>query len=259
MSEVTVSTDGAVLTIALTAASGINGLTSAVRCELLEAFIGPALEQQVRAVVLRGVGRTFCVGQDLTELAARLDADPSTALEIVASEYNPLVRAIRAVPVPVVAGINGPAAGAGIGLALACDVVLLSDAARLTFAFAGVGLAADSGLHATLAEAVGARRARALLMLNAPLDAPAALAAGLADALVPAGQFDQHLTQTAARLAAGPTAAFGAMKTIIAAGGDLEDVLDAEAHAQMALGEGHDHGAAVRAFLAKATPSFLGR
>lgn len=261
MAAVTVGRDGAVLTVALSAPNGINGLTTDVRRQLLAAFIGPALEPDVRAVVLRGVGRTFCVGQDLLEHAARLEQDPATALDVVGTEYAPMVRAIRALRVPVIAGVNGAAAGAGIGLALGCDVVLISDAARLTVAFTGIGLAADSGLHATLSEAVGARRARSLLIRNAPLDAQAATDLGLADELVAAADFDARLAQVAQQLAAGPTAAYRAVKEVVgvAETGSFEDVLAAEATAQTRLGESTDHAAAVRAFLAKERPTFTGR
>jgi 2-(1,2-epoxy-1,2-dihydrophenyl)acetyl-CoA isomerase len=233
----------------------VNGLTTETRRLLLEAFSGPALEPGVRAVVLRGQGRTFCVGQDLTEHAARLAADPSSALDVVASEYAPIVRAIRALGVPVVAGVNGAAAGAGIGLALSADVVVMAADARLTFAFTGIGLAADSALHATLSDAVGARRARAMLLLNEPVSALEAQAAGLAD--VVADDFEAALATTAAQLASGPTAAYAAIKRVLSQ--DVEPTLDAEAHEQTALATTADHAAAVRAFLAKQTPTFTGR
>ncbi len=250
---VTVTTAGGVCTVAMTAR--INGLTTEVRRLLLEAFEGPAIEPDVRVVVLRGEGRTFCVGQDLTEHAARLEVNPSTALDVVADEYAPLVRAIRAVAVPVVAGVNGAAAGAGIGLALCADVVVMSDEARLTFAFAGIGLAADSGLHATLTDAVGARRARALLLLDAPLSATEAAAAGLADVVT--ADFETTLARVVGGLATGPTAAYAAIKRIVST--DIEPTLDAEAREQTRLGETTDHADAVRAFLAKEPATFRGR
>jgi 2-(1,2-epoxy-1,2-dihydrophenyl)acetyl-CoA isomerase len=250
---VTVATDGGICTVAMTAR--VNGLTTQVRRALLEAFEGPAIEPGVRAVVLRGEGRTFCVGQDLAEHAARLDVNPSTALDVVADEYAPIVRAIRSVAVPVVAGVNGAAAGAGIGLALCADVVVMSDAARLSFAFTGVGLAADTGLHATLTDAVGARRARALLLLNAPLSAAEAAACGLAD--VVSDDFETALATVAHDLASGPTAAYAAIKRIVST--DLEPTLDAEAHEQTLLGETVDHAGAVSAFLAKQPATFSGR
>ena len=250
---VTVSTADGVCTVALTAR--VNGLTTEVRRQLLEAFEGPAIEPGVRAVVLRGQGGTFCVGQDLAEHAARLEVNASTALDVVADEYAPLVRAIRSVAVPVVAGVNGAAAGAGIGLALCADVVVMNAAARLTFAFTGIGLAADSGLHATLTDAVGARRARALLLLNAPMTAAEAAAVGLAD--VVGEDFEATLTTVVQRLATGPTAAYAAIKRIVTT--DIEPTLDAEAHEQTLLGETTDHARAVRAFLAKEPTTFTGR
>ncbi|HEX7354672.1 MAG TPA: enoyl-CoA hydratase-related protein [Mycobacteriales bacterium] len=260
MGDVRVTQAGALLTIALAAPNGINGLTTEVRADLLAALTGPAAADEVRAVVLRGEGRTFCVGQDLREHAARLDADPSRAFDVVASEYAPIATAIRALAKPVVAGVNGAAAGAGISLALACDVRVASDAARFTFAFAGIGLVADTGLHATLAAAVGAARARALLLLDAPLSAEQARGAGLVDVLVPAGDFDAEIEALAGRLAAGPTRAYAETKAItqLAEPTGFQDVLDAEAAAQQRLGMTADHAGAVRAFLAKEKPDFRG-
>ena len=260
MSDVRVTRAGAVVTVALAAPNGINGLTTEVRADLLAALTGPAAAGDVRAVVLRGEGRTFCVGQDLREHAARLDADPPHAFDVVATEYAPLARAVRALAKPVVAGVNGAAAGAGISLALACDVRVASDAARFTFAFAGIGLVADTGLHATLAATVGAARARALLLLNAPLSAEQAREAGLVDVLVPASGFDAELDALAARFAAGPTRAYAETKAVtqLAEHAGLEEVLDAEAAAQQRLGETADHAGAVTAFLAKEKPIFRG-
>ncbi|MGH3744619.1 MAG: enoyl-CoA hydratase-related protein, partial [Mycobacteriales bacterium] len=142
----------------------------------------------------------------------------------------------------------------------ACDVRLVSDAARFTFAFAGIGLAADTGLHATLVSAVGAPRARALLMLDRPVGAEEAHAMGLADLVVPAAALDAELAALAERLAAGPTKAYAAIKatTQLAEHASLDRVLEAEAAAQQRLGETADHGHAVRAFLAKETPTFHG-
>lgn len=260
MSDVRVTRADGVLTIAMAAPNGINGLTDAVRADLLAALTGPAADAGVRAVVLRGEGRTFCVGQDLREHAARLDVDPARALDVVATQYTPLVRAIRGLEKPVVAGVNGAAAGAGVGLALACDVRLVSDAARFTFAFAGIGLAADTGLHATLVAAVGAARARALLILDRPVGADEGHAMGLADLVVPAADLDTELAALAARLAAGPTRAYAAIKatTQLAERAGLDQVLEAEAVVQQRLGETADHANAVRAFLAKETPTFTG-
>jgi 2-(1,2-epoxy-1,2-dihydrophenyl)acetyl-CoA isomerase len=136
----------------------------------------------------------------------------------------------------------------------------VSDAARFTFAFAGIGLAADTGLHATLVGAVGAARARALLILDRPVPADEGHTMGLADLVVPAADFDSELTALTNRLAAGPTRAYAAIKatTQLAERAGLDQVLDAEAAVQQQLGETADHVHAVRAFLAKQTPAFTG-
>src|SRR6266404_3701445 len=137
-------------------------------------------DDAVRAVVLTGSGRVFCAGQDLAEHAAALDADPASAFETLALHYHPIVLALTAMPKPVVAAINGSCAGAGISLALACDIRVCSRAAKFATAFTGIGLTFDSGLSATLTRAVGAARASELILLAEPFTALQALSGVLA-------------------------------------------------------------------------------
>ncbi|MFI1293135.1 enoyl-CoA hydratase/isomerase family protein [Streptomyces sp. NPDC020792] len=242
-----------------------NALDAALRSGLLAAVrrvAGDGGGEPVRAVLLTAQGRNFCVGQDLKEHAEALECDPASAFAVVRAEYNPLVEALHALPQPVVVAVEGACVGAGLGLALCADVRVASDGARFSTAFTGIGLAADSGLSLSLAQAVGPSRAAALMLLGDRFDAGDAQLWGLVHQVVPAGQAAAEGLALARRLAAGPTAAYGEVKVLLryaAAGAGLSAVLEREAAAQERLGATDDHRGAVRSFLAKEKPSFEGR
>lgn len=237
------------------------GLTHQSRRELLDVVREVAADETVRAVVLTGTGRAFCVGQDLGQHVAALREDAGTSLSVVEEEYNPLVLALAALPVPVVVAVNGAAAGAGLGIALAGDLRVAAAGAKLTTAFAGIGLSSDSGLAARLVHSVGGSRAAELLLLAEPFLAESAAEWGLVHRVVPAEQVLPEAQALAARLAAGPTAAYRAIKTVLAtaATDSLADTLALEARLQTGLGRTADHREAVEAFLAKRTAQFTGR
>ncbi|HEX3390646.1 MAG TPA: enoyl-CoA hydratase-related protein [Streptosporangiaceae bacterium] len=191
-------------------------------------------------------------------------AQPATApapLDTVREHYNPLVLAIRSMPKPVVAAVNGVAAGAGAGLAFACDLRIAAQGASFLMAFARVGLAADTGVSWTLPRLAGAGRAAELLMLAEPIRAPRAFELGLVNQVVEDAGLPSVAAALAARLAAGPTAAYAGIKEQLnyAAGHDLAEALDKEAEVQTALGRTADHRAATMAFTRKQEPRFLGR
>ncbi|HLH46741.1 MAG TPA: enoyl-CoA hydratase-related protein [Acidimicrobiales bacterium] len=236
-------------------------LTTAAKEQLLGAVTRAAEDDDVRAVVLTGSGRAFCAGQDLGEHAEALERDPGTAFETIGRHYNPVISALTGAPKPVVAAINGTCAGAGISLALACDVRLAAAGARFATAFTAIGLTFDSGLSATLARAVGAARASELILLGEPFTAEQALDWGLVGRVVPPDELPAAAAAVAAKLAAGPTRAYAAAKRALAEawGAPLPAVLEAERAAQEALGRTADHQGAVRAFLAKQPPAFTGR
>ena len=204
---------------------------------------------------------------------ARAGAQPSAApggprpsaapapLDTVREHYNPLVLAIRSMPKPVVAAVNGVAAGAGAGLAFACDLRVAAEGASFLMAFARVGLAADTGVSWTLPRLAGAGRAAELLMLAEPIRAPQALEFGLVNQVVQDADLLTVAGALAARLAAGPTAAYAGIKEQLdyAAGHGLGEALDKEAEVQTALGRTEDHRAATLAFTRKQQPEFLGR
>ena len=252
---------GAVATITLNRPEGMNALTFEAKTGLLEAVSTVRADARVRALVLTGRGRAFCVGQDLREHAGLLAAGDPAPLSTVRDHYNPLVTMLAGLPIPTIAAINGTAAGAGLGLACALDLRIGAAGARLTTAFTGIGLTADSGLSWTLPRLVGHGRATALLLLAEPFTTEQALEMGLLNAVVPAEQVLTVATELATRLAAGPTVAFGLVKAALAYGADstLVEALTKEDELQTRAGATSDHAGAVRSFLAKSPPVFEGR
>ena len=251
-------TDG-VATITLDAPDTLNALTVAMKLGLRAALERAATDDDARAVVLTGAGRGFCVGQDLREHADTL-ASGDTSMATVGEHYNPIVRALAELPKPVVAAVNGAAAGAGASLAFACDFRIASESATFLMAFARVGLGPDTGASWTLPRLVGHGRALAMLMLAEPVTAAQALEMGLVNAVVPAADVAAAAAELAGRLAAGPTLAYAAIKQALARGAtsDLATALETEAGLQARLGGTDDHKQAVEAFLAKQAPSFRG-
>ena len=237
------------------------GLSSAMRADLLGVVREVAADESVRAVLLLGTGRAFCVGQDLAEHVESLRGDATTSLRVVEEEYNPLILALSALRVPMVVGINGACAGAGLGIALAGDLRVAAAGAKFTTAFTGIGLSSDSGLASRLVHCVGVSRASELLLLPEPFLAETAHEWGLVHRVVPAEQVADEARALAARLAGGPTAAYRAVKTVLAtaASDPLEETLALEARLQTELGQTADHAEAVEAFLAKRPPGFTGR
>jgi 2-(1,2-epoxy-1,2-dihydrophenyl)acetyl-CoA isomerase len=235
-------------------------LSSALRTELLAEVAAVAADESVRAVLITGTGRAFCVGQDLAEHLEELRSNAATSLNVVVDEYNPLILALAGLRVPVVVAINGACAGAGLGIALAGDLRVAAAGAKFTTAFTGVGLSSDSALASRLVHNVGGSRAAQLLLMPDPFTAETAEQWGLVHRVVPAEQVLAEAQALAARLAAGPTAAYGAVKTVLAtaATDSLEATLALEARLQTALGRTSDHREAVEAFLEKRAPEFTG-
>jgi 2-(1,2-epoxy-1,2-dihydrophenyl)acetyl-CoA isomerase len=250
----------AVVVLTLNRPKRRNALTGELKVALRDALGSVAVDGTVRAVVLTGSGPSFCVGQDLGEHAEALRADAAHAFDTVAEHYNPIVTALATMPKPVVAAVNGAAVGAGLGFALACDLRVAAEGATFATAFAAIGLTADSGLSASLVHALGAARARELLLLGDGFDAATARDWGLVREVVPADQVTGAALALARRLAAGPTAAFAEIKAAVALGAvsPLDVVLAAEGAAQARLGLTRDHAGAVDAFLAKRRPGFEG-
>jgi 2-(1,2-epoxy-1,2-dihydrophenyl)acetyl-CoA isomerase len=254
------ATSDGVATITLDAPATMNSLTVAMKLALLDALAQARDDDAVRAVVITGAGRAFCTGQDLKEHAAGLAAG-DRKLTTVVDHYNPIITAITSLPKPVVAAVNGMAAGAGAALAFACDIRIASDAAAFMMAFARVGLGPDSGASWTLQRLIGRGRAVAMLMLAEPVSAHDALAMGLVSAVVPATELEAAVGEIAGRLANGPTIAYAAIKETVdfSSSHALADSLAHEAEAQSRCGMTTDHLNAVDAFLAKEPTTFSGR
>lgn len=259
-STVDVHVDKALATIRLTRAAASNALGLATKNDLLTAVSRVAADETVRAVLLTADGKNFCVGQDLGEHVEALRADPATAMNTVGAHYNPLLRALHELPVPVVVAIRGACVGAGLGLALAGDIRVAGAGAKFATAFTGIGLAADSGLSHALVRALGASRAAGLLLLGDRFTAEQALTWGLIHRLVADDEVETAAIELATSLAQGPTAAYRLVKQLLRAeSAGLTEALERERVAQEALGASRDHRAAVEAFLAKTTPVFEGR
>jgi 2-(1,2-epoxy-1,2-dihydrophenyl)acetyl-CoA isomerase len=252
--------DGAVATVTINRPAARNALTAEAKVALLAALQTASADAQIRAVVLTGAGGAFCSGQDLREHADLLEAGAAVALDTVRTHYNPIIEAIAGMPKPVVAALPGVAAGAGAGIAFACDFRIAAQRATLLLAFARVGLGADSGTSWTLQRLVGPARAAELLMLAEPVDAPTALALGLLTSVVPDDELQATAAAFAGRLAAGPTLAYAAIKEGLrfAAARGLSDALEKEAELQTRLGDTTDHQAATRAFVAREQPTYQG-
>jgi len=252
---------GAVVTLTMNRPDAMNAMNVDLKVALRDTLAALETDRSCRAIVLAGAGRAFCVGQDLREHAEIL-ASGSTELDTVRTHYNPIAQRLASMPKPVVAAVRGTAAGAGASLALLADFRIGGPKTTLLMAFANVGLAGDSGVSWSLPRIVGHARALELLLLAEPVRAPAAFDMGLLSRLVeddeevlPAAQ------ELAARLAAGPTVAYGAIKRELSVGdaGTLSDALAAEAQAQAICGATADHRNAVTAFVAKQKPAFEGR
>ena len=258
---VRVEVSGNVGTVVLDRPEGMNALTVAMKVALLDAVRSVREDPAVRAVVLHGSGRAFCVGQDLREHAALLDAGDPAPLSTVREHYNPVITALATMPKPVVAAVNGTAAGAGLGLACACDFRIGAQGSRWTTAFTGIGLTADSGLSWTLPRLVGAAKATALLMLAEPFTTEQAFEMGLLTAVVPSEQVLPAAQELAARLARGPDGGVRGPQAVPAGRRHrtLDQALAEEDRQQTRAGASADHAAAVRSFLAKQAPVFAGR
>jgi 2-(1,2-epoxy-1,2-dihydrophenyl)acetyl-CoA isomerase len=252
--------DDAVATITLNRPAARNALTAETKAALLDTLRRCGSDPAIRSVVLTGAGHAFCAGQDLRE-HADLMASGGAPLDTVRQHYNPIVTLITTMRKPVIAALPGVAAGAGASLAFACDFRIAARRASFLMAFARVGLSADSGASWTLQRLVGTARAAELLMLAEPITADQALAIGLLTKLVDDDALVREVRELAVRLAAGPTAAYAAIKEslLYAAEHGLGDSLEKEAELQATLGQTHDHRAATAAFLNKAQPVYQGR
>lgn len=258
------ATDAGVLTITLNRPDSYNAFNEAMAIELGAALRAAAREDSVRCVVLTGAGKAFCSGQDLAEIKGRYAGQGSQKLDFGAhlrQKFNPIVSRLRSMEKPVVAAVNGVAAGAGASFALACDLRICARSAYFLMAFVHVGLVPDSGATQTLAQSVGYARAAELCMLGEKLPAEEAQRWGLVNRVVDDGELAAAAAEVARKLAAMPTRALGLTKRALnrAWTVDFEDQLEYEAFLQQTAGHTDDHREGVLAFLEKRKPAFTGR
>ncbi len=256
MPDVELTRAGAVATITLNRPDRLNALTEDLHAAL-GAALAEAADPAVRAVVLTGAGRAFCVGQDIDAFPS----DPSAVGEMLRRSYNPNVVALRGLEKPVIAAVNGPAAGAGLALAVACDVRIAARSATFVPAFTAIGLVPDSGITQTLGRVLGQAAALEWMITGERLDAADALERGIVSRVVEDGDLAAEAATLAAGLAAKPTRAIAMTKELFAASGEatLEQQLEHEARLQETAAAGADFAEGVRAFREKRPPEFTGR
>lgn len=254
---------GAVGTVCLSRPAKLNALTAKMQHRLravltdCERLVGSGL---LRALILTGEGRAFCAGQDLSE---RRQAPGTPAPDLgtsVRENYNPVVRCLTQLPVPVIAAVNGTAAGAGLGLALACDLLVAARSAIFVASFSRVGLVSDSGVGWFLPRRIGAARARSMLLLAERVTAEEAVRMGLANRVVADAELQAAAAELAKQLAEGPTVAFALAKGLLGGswGRSLDEHLELEAEVQRTAGRTYDYREGVDAFLSRRPPVFAG-
>ncbi len=246
-----------VLTLTLNRPDAMNAFTVEMKEGLLAALKDAARDRAIRAVVMTGAGRAFSAGQDLKERQAPGVADLGTELR---TRYNPIILAMRGLEKPIVGAINGVAAGAGISVAMACDIVIASEKATFIEAFARVGLVPDTGSTWFLPRLVGYARAAEMMFTGDPVDAATAERIGLVNRVVPHDHLMDEAGALARRLAAAAPLALALAKRALNRGleGSLEEALDYEAQLQSVAGRSGDHREGVAAFVDKRPPTFTG-
>jgi 2-(1,2-epoxy-1,2-dihydrophenyl)acetyl-CoA isomerase len=244
------------LTLTLNRPDCANAFNVELIGELQEAFTKAEKDSDVRVIILTGSGETFSAGQDISEMKGGSEI---SYREHLGKTYNPLILQIRRIEKPVIAGINGPCAGAALGVVLACDLRFASDEAKLVVGFGGIGLVPDSAVSLFLPALIGLGRAEEFYFSNAPISAQQALEWGLVNRIFAATSFMQETLAYATQLAAGPVGTFGLAKQAFnrAVLPNLEDLLNTEADLQEIAGRGAEHKEGVAAFLEKRKPKYI--
>jgi 2-(1,2-epoxy-1,2-dihydrophenyl)acetyl-CoA isomerase len=255
--------EAGVLTLALNRPEARNAMSAAMIAALSERLAQAETDDEVRCVVLTGTGKAFCAGGDVKGMANRGDGGMTIDHAIHRQRLAQRATAgkLFRMPKPTIAAINGAAAGAGLSLALACDLRIMSTAAFLTTAFAKVGFSGDFGGTYFMTQLIGAAKAREFYFLSDRVDAHEAVRLGLANWLCHPDELDARTRDLASRLAAGPTVAYRYMKENLnrAMAGEIDDCLDLEATHHIHCGQTEDHREAAKAFVAKREPQFKGR
>ncbi|MBA4602225.1 enoyl-CoA hydratase-related protein [Thermoactinomyces mirandus] len=239
-----------------------NAMNNQMSRELIEALEETGKNPEVRAVILTGEGKAFCSGQDLNDrTVVQEQEEPLSLGESVRTRYNPMILAIAEMKKPVVAAVNGVAAGAGCSIALACDFRIITPGTRFIEAFARIGLTLDSGSSYFLPRLVGLGKALEIAMTGREVGAEEALQIGLANRIVEADRLQEEAFAFARNLAKGPTAALGLIRQSVYKGMEstLSEALENEANAQETAGKTRDFREGVQAFIEKRKPNFRGK
>ncbi len=257
MSDLRLEIADGVATVTLDRPEALNALTVPLKEELRAAFDALATDDAVRAIVLTGAGRAFCAGQDLRE---RLEPNALPLADEIRARYNPLLLAMRRLPKPIVAAVNGIAAGAGASLAFACDIRIAADTASFLLAFGRVGLIPDTGATWLLPRLVGASKAAELALISEPLSAADAERFGLVARVVPAADLAARAQAVAERLATGAPRAHALTKEALDRAWDhtLDEQIELEADFQGRAGATTDHAEGIAAFLERRPARFTG-
>lgn len=247
-----------IATITLNRPEVYNALNDEITFELQDALRDVARDESVRVVVLTGEGKAFCAGQDLKASSA---AGKRSFMESLHKRYNPIIRAMRGLPKPVICRLNGVAAGAGCSLALACDIIIASEEATLIEVFVNIGLVPDSGSSYFLPRLVGSAKAFELCTMGSRVKASEALSLGLVNRCVPAEELDAVLKEYTSYFAQAPTKSVGLIKKMLqkSTQATLDEMLDYEAYCQEIAGWSEDYKEGVAAFLEKRSPRFSGK
>ncbi|NOT77260.1 MAG: 2-(1,2-epoxy-1,2-dihydrophenyl)acetyl-CoA isomerase [Cyclobacteriaceae bacterium] len=247
-----------VATITLNRPEFYNALNDEITFEFQDALKAVAKDDAVRVVVLTGEGKAFCSGQDLK---AEPTGKKRSFLDSLHKRYNPIVRAMRGLPKPILCRLNGVAAGAGCSLALACDMIIASEDATLIEVFVNIGLVPDSGSSYFLPRLVGMAKAFELCAMGSKVKAAEALQLGLVNKVVPAAQLDAAVKEYTDYFAKAPTKAIGIIKKMLnkSTTSSLDEMLEYEAYSQEIAGGSEDHKEGVKAFLEKRKPGFVGK
>ena len=245
-------------TITLNRPDVYNALNDEITFELQDVLKTISKDDTIRVVVLTGEGKAFCSGQDLKSAPADQKRSFMNSLH---KRYNPIIRAMRELPKPIIGKLNGVAAGAGCSLALACDMIIASEEASLIEVFINIGLVPDSGSSYFLPRLVGMAKAFELCALGSKVKAKEAVELGLINKVVPADQLEQTVNELANQFASAPTKAIGLIKKMLnkSATSSLEQMLDYEAYCQEIAGQTSDYKEGVKALLEKRKPDFIGK
>ena len=258
MSTVIANQNDNILMLAMNRPEARNALDAELAAELLAYLRQAAGDDEIRAVVLTATGDIFSAGGDLSTVGG---ATPLELRSFINDGVRQVISQIQTMNKPVLAALNGPVAGAGIGLALACDIVVARESAAMVIAFGKIGLIPDAGIMQQLVQNVGLLRAKEIVLGCEPIDAERAAEMGLYNLVVPEAQFDSAVAGWAERLANGPTLAMGMAKNILreAARMSFDSFMDLEANSQALVKTSEDHIEGVAAFQEKRTPKFNGR